>query len=229
MPAAASRTGAQREVSLIIPAYNEAASIGQTVDEALAYFRARGMDREVIVAPDGEDGTREVVLAKAGAEPALKGLENADTRGKGYNIRRAVSVAEGSIIGFTDADNKTPIDEFDKFLPLLEEGYDLAIGSRAIEGRVIERKQPWFRQLGSFGFALFMHTAVGLRHIPDTQCGFKFFTRATALDLFGRQRIDGYMFDIEILCLATQAGYRLAQVPVRWRDDGDSRYKLVSG
>ena len=74
-----------------------------------------------------------------------------------------------------------------------------------------------------------MHAAVGLRDVPDTQCGFKFFRRDVARNLFSRQVIDGYMFDVEILCLAAEAGYRLVQVPVRWRDDRDSRLRLIGG
>ena len=74
-----------------------------------------------------------------------------------------------------------------------------------------------------------MHALVGLPDIGDTQCGFKFFPRRVALDLFGRQKIDGYIFDVEILLLASRAGYRIVQIPIRWRDDGDSRLNLFSG
>jgi dolichyl-phosphate beta-glucosyltransferase len=93
----------------------------------------------------------------------------------------------------------------------------------------IEQAQPAYRRLGSKGFSVFMHAVVGLHEIHDTQCGFKFFQRLAALDLFRRQKIDGYMFDVEILHLAKQAGYRIAQVPVRWHDDSDSRLALLSG
>ena len=86
-----------------------------------------------------------------------------------------------------------------------------------------------YRRLGSWGFGLFMHVSVGLRGIVDTQCGFKFFRGDVARELFRRQQIDGYMFDVEILYLAAQLGYRTVEVPVRWRDDGDSRLQLVAG
>jgi dolichyl-phosphate beta-glucosyltransferase len=114
-------------------------------------------------------------------------------------------------------------------LPLLEQGYDLVIGSRGLGESTIERAQPLYRRVGSKGFRVFMHLATGLSHIPDTQCGFKFLQRDVAKDLFARQRIDGYMFDVEILYLAQRAGYKLGQVPIRWRDDGDSRLQLVAG
>ncbi len=98
-----------------------------------------------------------------------------------------------------------------------------------MRGAQIERSQPLYRRIGSHGFGVVMHTFVGLRDIVDTQCGFKFFRGDVARDLFTLQRIDGYMFDAEILYLAQRRRYRVTQVPVRWRDDGDSRLELVSG
>ena len=138
-------------------------------------------------------------------------------------------LATGRIIGFVDADQKTPVSEFDKVRPAFENGADVVIGSRGLRGSQIENPQPWYRQAGSRGFAMFMHTVVGLGSIPDTQCGFKFFRADVARTLFARQRIDGYMFDVEILYLAERLRYRIAQVPVRWRDDGDSRLNLMAG
>src|SRR4029077_2443834 len=107
-------------------------------------------------------------------------------------------IAQGDIIGFTDADNKTPIAEFDKVEPRLREGHDVVIGSRALLGAEIERLQPMYRRLGSSAFGFFMHACVGLTDIPDTQCGFKFFRGDVARDLFALQQIDGYMFDVEV-------------------------------
>lgn len=211
-------------VSLILPAYNEIQRIAQTIREAQAYFERRRLACEIIVAADGDDGTRELA-----ASMGLAVVGGVERRGKGRGIRQAVAMARGEVIGFVDADNKTPIDEFDKFEPWLAQGYEVVIGSRALSESRIERAQPLYRQVGSRGFSIFMHTVVGLPGIVDTQCGFKFFQRRVALDLFSRQRIDGYMFDVEILYLAQKAGYRIAQVPIRWRDDGDSRLVLLGG
>jgi dolichyl-phosphate beta-glucosyltransferase len=86
-----------------------------------------------------------------------------------------------------------------------------------------------YRRVGSRAFGLFMHAAVGLGDIADTQCGFKFFRGDVARELFALQQIDGYIFDVEVLFLARARGYRIAQVPVRWRDDGDSRSPVISG
>jgi hypothetical protein len=133
------------------------------------------------------------------------------------------------VIGYADADNKVPIEEYDKFRPVLASGIECAIGTRRGEGAAIERAQPLYRRIGSKGFLYFMQTFVGLPGINDTQCGFKFFQRECAKELFRRQKVDAYMFDVEILAIARRLGYRIQQVPVRWRDDADSRLNLISG
>jgi len=221
------------DVSLILPAYNEAATIAATIRETGGYFRSRGLRYEIIVAADGNDGTRELALETAGQGEPVRVIGNRERGGKGRGVREAMVLARGNIAGYADADNKVPIEEFDKFRPWLDpsssQPCDVVIGSRAMRDSTIERRQPLYRQLGGKGFGLFMHAVVGLRGITDTQCGFKFFSRAAAHEIFSRQQIDGYMFDVEILVLARRLGYGIQQVPIRWRDDGDSRLELVSG
>ena len=216
------------EISLILPAYNEARVIPVTVSEAVTYFTSRGLSYEIIVAADGADGTRETVREMAKGNPALKAIGSEARRGKGMAIREGVAIANGKIIGYADADNKVPIDEFDKFRPVLATGVEAAIGTRR-GGATIERAQPLYRRIGSLGFLWFMQTVVGLPGINDTQCGFKFFQRDAAKEIFRRQKVDAYMFDVEILAIARRLGYRIEQVPIRWRDDADSRLDLVSG
>ena len=216
-------------VSIVVPAYNEVRSIAATLDEMFAYFETKPYAFEVIVVADGDDGTQELVQRRAAHEPRLKVIANRTRLGKGYGVRHGVRLAGGDVIGFVDADNKTPISEFDKFEPHLAGGIPVVIGSRGLQPSLVERPQRLYRRVGAKGFGLVMHAFIGLRNISDTQCGFKFFRRDAALDIFERQRIDGYMFDVEILYLATQAAYPIAQVPVRWRDDGDSRLQLVRG
>jgi dolichyl-phosphate beta-glucosyltransferase len=215
-------------ISLVLPAYNEVASIERTIHRASRYFQNRAYKYEILVSADGFDGTREIAAGLAASLP-LTVIGSNQRRGKGMGIREAVGLAKGNIIGFADADDKTPIEELEKFLPLLAENYEVVIGSRAGPKARIEKAQPLYRRMGSKAFALAMHTVAGLHDIKDTQCGFKFFKREAALDLFSRQRIDGYMFDVEVLYLARKAGYQIAQVPVIWRDDGDTRLNLLSG
>jgi dolichyl-phosphate beta-glucosyltransferase len=216
------------EISLILPAYNEARVIPRTIDEAVRYFQRQGLRYEIIVAADGADGTREAVREMARKNPALRAIGENPRRGKGRGIREAVALASGAVIGYADADNKVPIEEFEKFRPWLAQGVEVVIGTRR-GGATIERPQPLYRRMGSRAFLWFMQSAVGLPGINDSQCGFKFFQRVAAKELFRRQRIDSYMADVEILAIARRLGYRIQQVPIRWRDDADSRLDLVRG
>jgi dolichyl-phosphate beta-glucosyltransferase len=217
------------DVSLILPAYNEAAVITGAIEQAGRYFRSRQLRYEIIVAADGNDGTRERALEAASRGEPVRAIGHAERRGKGRGVREAVALAAGNIIGYADADNKVPVEEFDRVCPWFDQGYDVVIGSRAMRDSRIERRQPVYRRLGGKAFGFVMQTLTGLDDISDSQCGFKFFTRAAAKAIFAHQKIDGYMFDVEILVLARRLGYRIQQTPIRWRDDGDSRLDLISG
>ena len=158
-------------MTLIFPAYNEAKRIANTVGEAVEYFEQRRLTYEIIVAADGNDGTREIVAGLAKGNPAIKVIGSASRGGKGLGIRNAVAIATGEFIGFSDADNKTPITEFDKFEPVLRSGADMAIGSRAMAKTLIERRQPWYRRVGSKVFAAGMRMFIGLRGTAQTYAG----------------------------------------------------------
>jgi dolichyl-phosphate beta-glucosyltransferase len=216
-------------LSLIFPAYNEAKTITRTLEQAYAYLDAQPWDYEIIVSADGNDGTRETAEAVGRSRGRLTVIGAPERRGKGRGIREGVRQARGRIVGFSDADNKTPIDELAKILPWFDQGYDVVIGSRASTDSNVARRQPLYRQLGSKAFSVAMHVATGLWAIRDTQCGFKFFRGPVAHDLFARQTVDGYMYDVEILTLATRSNYRIREVGIRWADDGDSRLDLVAG
>jgi dolichyl-phosphate beta-glucosyltransferase len=219
----------QRYISLILPAFNESKRIAGTIAEAVRYFQSRHYTYEIIVAADGDDGTREIVADLGRDNPLVRVFGRPGRHGKGLGIREAVRLASGSIIGYADADNKVPIEEYDKFAPALGAGCPIVIGSRALERSLIERAQPWYRRWGSKVFQVFMQATTGLHHISDTQCGFKFFQHDAARQIFALQKIDGYMFDVEILLLASYLGFEVQEIPIRWRDDGDSRLQLVRG
>lgn len=219
----------QPNISLILPAYNEAGRIAGTIGEAVRYFQSRRYSYEIIVAADGDDGTREIVAGLRRDDPNLAVIGAPGRRGKGLGIREAMPLATGRVIGYADADNKVPVEEYDKCAPLLDAGCPVVIGTRAVSQSQIERAQPWYRRVGAKGFRIFMQNLTGLRDVSDTQCGFKFFQHAVAKQLFSLQKIDGYMFDVEILLLARRLGLEIREVPIRWRDDGDSRLELVRG
>jgi glycosyltransferase involved in cell wall biosynthesis len=216
-------------LSVIVPAYNEVARIGGTLAAMTEYLGHQPFSYEIIVAADGNDGTREAVAALAATDSRIRVLGSPERGGKGKGVRQGVLIAHGEFVGFLDADYKTPIDAFDGVLPHLRQGADLVIGSRVVSGARILQHQPLYRRLGSRAFAAVMHTLVGLEDVSDTQCGFKFFRAPVAREIFSHQTIDGYMFDIEILLLAKKLGYRIVEVGVPWRDDGDTRYNPVTG
>ena len=216
-------------LSIVLPAYNEAQRISSTLAAMRTFLDRQEYTYEIIVAADGDDETPAIVTRIAQDWPILKLTAQAGRHGKGHGLRRGMRMATGQIVGFIDADYKTPIDEIDRFLPLFDAGYDLIAGSRALSDSKVEVHQPLYRQAGSRVFGLVMHALIGLHHIRDTQCGFKFFTRACADEIFSRTRIDGYMCDVEILCLAEQLGFAVKECGIRWRDDGDSRLALVRG
>jgi dolichyl-phosphate beta-glucosyltransferase len=189
----------------------------------------KGLTYEILVAADGTDGTREMAEKLAALDSRIKVFGSAERGGKGRGVKEAMLKTQGRIIGYIDADNKTPITELDRFLPLLNDGCEVVIGSRKVTGSGQEVRKPLFRQLISFIYRTFTHMVVGLNDIQDTQCGFKFFLREPGLKLFQDQEIMGYAFDVEILYLARRAGYRIAQIPVLFKHDGDSRMSVISG
>jgi dolichyl-phosphate beta-glucosyltransferase len=217
------------DVSVVIPAFNEAGSILGTIREVQSYFRSRRMSYEIIVSADGTDGTRERASEAARKDPAVSVIGGPERLGKGRGVRLGILRSKGRVAGFMDADNKTPITEFAKFEPLLSEGYDMVVGSRGLAQSRIEKPPFLYRRLGGRGFKVLLNLLLDMGGVIDTQCGFKFFRREAALSLFRRQTIDGYMFDVEIIRLALKDGLRIAQVPVRWRDDADSRLELLAG
>ena len=215
-------------LSLVIPAFNEVGTIQRTLRAIREYLTPRGFVFELIVSADGNDGTREAAAALADELPVTV-MGKPERRGKGRGVREGMLTATGDIVGFLDADYKVAIDEIEKILPWFDQGYDIVIGSRGVAGADIRVPQPWYRRIGSKAFGMIMRPLIGLRGISDTQCGFKFFRAPVARDLFVRQRIDGYMFDVEILSLALRLNYQVKEVGVRWQDDGDTRLRLVSG
>lgn len=216
-------------LSIIVPAYNESATIAGTLARVKAFLDAQTYDYQVIVCADGTDGTRERAEEFAGDDRHWIVLGSPQRGGKGKAVRQGVFHATGQIVGFIDADYKTPIEELKKLLPYLEGQADVVIGSRRMGEAQIQVPQPLYRRWGSRAFGAVMRRTIGLQGIRDTQCGFKFFRREAGKRLFSLQRVDGYMFDIEILRLARLLDLRIQEVGVCWRDDGDSRYNPIIG
>ena len=216
-------------LSIIIPAYNEEDRIVTTLDKTTAYLARRAYRSEILVVSDGSnDHTGQVVNGYASDyKVTLRFLEYFPNRGKGYAVRYGMCKGTGEIIMFMDADYSVPIEAVEKGLALLESGADAAIASRALPKSNVTHHQNLFREISAKLYTFIQNSYLGFNY-PDTQCGFKLFTRKAAHDLFARQKLDSVIFDPEILWLAKRQGYTVAQFPVDWTHMEDSRIQYDS-
>lgn len=218
------------DLSIVIPAYNEERRLERALKNIREYFcsKRRDLDSiEVLIIDDGStDGTARIAEAWAEKIPSVRLLPNGENRGKGYSVRRGMLEARGRIALFTDADLSAPIPESEKLLAAIESGFDLAIGSRAIDRSLIIAHQSRFRELAGIIFNRFVRLSTGLP-FEDTQCGFKAFVRERCRIVFEQQRIERFGFDPEILFLAQRHGLRAAEVPVRWAHDPATKVHVV--
>jgi dolichyl-phosphate beta-glucosyltransferase len=208
-------------LSIVIPAYNEEERIIPTVGAIASHVSSLGFPWELIVADDGSRDTTVHLLKDLGFVN-LRVLETPSNGGKGCAVRRGMLAARGKYILFDDADNSTPIEEVGKLLRKLDtEGYDVAVGSRAVEGAEEAHRSP-LRRLMSGGLRWLVRNVLRIG-VQDTQCGFKMYTREAARRLHTAQTLMGFSFDLEILYLASRFGYRIAEVPVAWIDAPGSK------
>lgn len=213
-------------ISIIIPAYNEEERISKTL-QILTEFTQSSQNMytfELIVVSDGSSDST-VKLAKTFNN--VKVLEQNPNKGKGAAVGKGMLAANGDFLLFTDADLSTPITEIFKLLNKLEnEGYDIAIGSRAINSSLIKERQPFYREFMGKTFNRFVRFFV-VKGISDTQCGFKLFSQAAAKKLFSLAKIEGFSFDVEIIFLAKKFNYKIAEVPVLWFNDNRSKVNPI--
>jgi glycosyltransferase involved in cell wall biosynthesis len=212
-------------LSIVIPAYNEEARIGRTLEGTFAYLNAQTYDSEVVVVNDGSrDQTADEVLkfeARSGGR--LRLLHNPGNRGKGYSVRHGMLQAKGNIALFYDADLATPTTEIPKVVePIAEDRYDVVFGSRALDRSLIGTHQSAMREYIGRGANWIQWALTGL-NFKDTQCGFKAFRREAAQSVFKLQCADGFGFDPEVLYIAKKQGWRLLEMPVRWNHVEGSR------
>jgi dolichyl-phosphate beta-glucosyltransferase len=211
-------------LSVVIPAYNEQERLKRFVPGIVEYLREKVPQFEIVVVNDGsKDGTAQTALELSKSYPMLRLIDLQPNRGKGGAVKTGMLDARGQYVLFTDADQSTPITEIDKLLAKLErEGYDMAIGSRGVPGAEVEQPQVWYRALAGklFGVGTKLFC---IRGIYDTQCGFKAMKREVAQKVFSQVTSNSAIFDIEMLVVATREGYRIAEVPVKWVHDPDTR------
>jgi len=213
--------------SIVIPAYNESARLGATLEKVLAYVHKQAWDAEVIVVNDGSrDNTAEIVRSFAAKDPALRLLENPGNHGKGYSVRHGMLNARGRLVLFSDADLSSPIEEAPKLFQALEAGADIAIGSRWLRAETQTQRQQLYRQLFGRIFNLILRLTLGLK-FKDTQCGFKAFKQPAVQAIFPLQKIERWGFDPEILFLARKMKFKVKEIPVAWGHSGGTRINPV--
>ena len=214
-------------LSIVIPAYNEGARIEQALERVLACVEERRWNAEVLVVDDGStDATAAIVRRWMETHPNLQLIRNEGNRGKGFSVRNGLLQAVGRIVMFTDADLSSPIEEAERLFAAIEEGADVAIGSRWLEKTRQTIHQPLYRRFFGRCFNWVTRTVMGLP-FKDTQCGFKAFRRPVAQVIFRLQRIERWGFDPEILFIARKLGYEVREVPVTWGHDERSRMSYL--
>lgn len=217
-------TDAEPYLSLIIPAYNECSRIAATVEQVRGFLESLERSFEIIVVDDGSvDCTSEAVPIA----DCIRLISYQTNRGKGYAVRQGVLASRGEYVAFSDADLSAPIEELTKLFDAIEAGADIAIGSRAMVKSELLIRQPLYRELGGKTLNLIIQL-LAVRGIRDTQCGFKLFRGDVARRIFVECILDGWGFDVETLYLARRSGYSIAEIPVKWSHDADSKISPFS-
>ena len=208
------------DLSVVIPAFNEASRLAPSLRQALEYLAQRGVSYELLVVDDGSrDATAEVAEGFAGEGVRVIRLER--NRGKGGAVKTGMLESRGERVLLSDADFSTPIQEMEKLERWLTEA-PVVVGSRAVAGSQIDRRQPFYRELMGKTFNRIIHL-LGVRGVRDTQCGFKLLRGDVARRLAAELTIDGFAYDVELVWLARRAGYRVEEVGVVWANSPDSR------
>jgi dolichyl-phosphate beta-glucosyltransferase len=218
------------ELSVIVPVYNEEKRVSKTLKEAFAYLKAKRITAEVIVVDDGSsDKTVEVVgrfKKMATPEQTLKILKHTVNKGKGAAVKTGALTAKGNIVLYMDADNATPLSEYEKFKPAFKNNVDVIVGSRAIDRKQVKVHQPLYREIiGRIGNIIIQLLVVP--GISDTQCGFKAFTHNAAKTIFPLQTIERFGFDVELLYIARKRRFSMLETSVIWRDDPNTRVNAL--
>lgn len=221
-----------RALSIVAPAYNEERRLPALFERvesgAHTWLPAAGLTlHELIVVVDGSaDGTAALLKRKARASARVRAVSLDRHRGKGAAVRAGMLAASGELMLLTDVDMSAPLDEVATLAGVLDTGFDLVLGLRAVPGAELLVRQRRYRELAGKGFNRLLRLSTCLPFL-DTQCGFKLFRAQAARTLFELQRLEGYTYDAELCVNALRIGLRVAEVPVRWSYDPDSRVRLI--
>jgi len=217
------------DVSIVIPAFNEAQRLPSFLDQVAAFCTQSARTYEIILVDDGSrDNTLQVAESYKGRLPGLRIIPGRPNRGKGWAVKTGLLESSGDLCLFMDADGSVHPEEIEKNLHAVREGgCDIFIGSRILKGADQVLRIRWHRKLIGIVFA-FLTRRFLLGEIRDTQCGFKIFRREVIRPLLAKTRLNGFGFDMEILYLASLMGYKIKEGPVSWRHVTGSKVNLFS-
>lgn len=219
--------GDRPDLSIIIPAYNEAERIGSTLEAISSNMDSRNVDYEIIVVSDGStDGTENIVRNRADADKRIRLVGYSPNRGKGYAVRTGMLEARADDVLFSDADLATPIEYLQKLQRVARDGCDVVIGSRALKDSTITGWRPWYREFSGKVFNLIIRL-LAVPGIRDTQCGFKYFKNNSAAKIFSAALLDGFGFDVETLYLARKFGLRVGEIAVHWENSPATKVSVL--
>ncbi len=217
-------------ISIVIPAYEEQARVGDSIRQILAYVKGQKLSAELIVVDDGsKDNTAGIAESAASdySDLPTEVIRYETNRGKGFAVKTGLLAARADIAVFSDADLSTPIEELPKLVePIERSEYDVTFGSRALDRRLIETHQPWRREQGGKVMNLIIRTMSGLP-FADTQCGFKAFNMKKFRPLLETMTVDRFGFDVEFLFVAAYHKLRLKEIPVRWNNVEGSKVSVL--
>ena len=214
-------------LSVVIPAYNEAKRISATLLDIDKYLSKQQYNYEILVVSDGStDNTAQVVKKTQELVRNLQIIDNKENHGKGYVVQQGMLEARGKYRLFMDADNSTTIDHLDKFWPEINAGNDVVIASIEIKGAKIEQTAAWYRRFLGKIAKYIIRIGAGLWEIHDSQRGFKLFSEKAVRKIFPKQTLMRWGFDFEILALAKKIGFKIKEVPIHWKNAGESKVGL---
>jgi dolichyl-phosphate beta-glucosyltransferase len=213
-------------LSVIIPVYNEEKRFPKTIVNIVDFLAKQNYESEIIVVNDGStDKTADLVKSFSLKYPIINLVSYPNNKGKGCAVKKGMLSAKGEKRLFMDVDGSTPVDQVEKLLPYFEQGHEVVIGSRRVKGSQISSDQSWYRLFLGWVFRNMVNIILPLG-IIDSQNGFKMFSAKSANEIFGKQTIDGWAFDVQILYIAKRLGYKIKEVPISWTNDKESKVTL---
>jgi dolichyl-phosphate beta-glucosyltransferase len=214
------------ELSVVVPAYNEAGRLKNSLPSFQAFLNQCSLNWELVLVDDGSADATAQAFDGHFPEGKVQVVRYAQNMGKGYAVRQGVARARGDLVLLTDADLSAPLEDFERLHAAIRKGHDVAVGSRALQDSDVVRHQAWYREGMGKIFNLFVQLLV-IRGIWDTQCGFKCFKRELAAPVFQVMRINRFCFDVEFLYLCKKRNLRIAEVSIHWANVKESRVHLL--